>query len=380
MKTKILFIFHEDTRTGAPNALLSFLNYLKSNYSEEFILDIFILRSIAGELKPELKEIARKIFIIKKDKSIKTKITNVLKPTTPFLLSLQAINQYDLVYGNTILTLKYLSKLKKNFKKLKTLLHVHEGKYLTSLFLNKNKATIQFKNIDYIFTVNKSSAENLIKNYEVDSSIISIISPTIEHIENFDSTNPLKEKYKDNELILVNFGQPSLTKGTDLIPQIGALLRNKNLNLKFKILVIGFINDNDFLKSLKLDVSKLHLDNYIEFIPHTKTPLNYLEIANICLITSREESFSLVGIQAAMLKKPIVCFKNAIGISEILNEDSTFQADYLNVEEYTEQILKTKKLPEVTKQKTILANQIYKNILSSEKSNLKHYLELKKLT
>src|SRR5690606_7213399 len=114
-------------------------------------------------------------------------------------------------------------------------------------------------------------------------------------------------------------------KGTELIPQIANKLREKNPTLKFKILIVGISTENEYIKAILLDINKLNLNDYIELVYQTKHPLNYLDISDACIITSREESFSLVGIQASMLKKPIINFKNANGLSEFLTEECTFQ-------------------------------------------------------
>jgi len=377
MEQKILFIFHEDTRTGAPNALLSFLNYLKEHHANDFVIDIFVLRSVNGELEPELRKIARKFYIKRKKKSIKVKILNAFKPTSPILFGLQMVNKYDLIYGNTILTLKYLSQIKQKFPKVKTLLHVHESTYLTSLFLDTKKATQQFKLIDKIFTVANQAKNNLFENYSVNPHKISIIYPTVSKTETAQVNNPLKERYSKFDLVLVNIGQPILTKGTDLIPQIANILRKRNPVLKFKIIVVGILNDSDYLKSIKLDIAKLQLNEYIELVPHTKTPMNYLEIANACLIPAREESFSLIGVHAAVFEKPILAFKNALGILDIFDEDCTFQANYLDIEDFVKQIEMIYKNPELVKQKTIVAHRKYNDILDSDKINEEHFIKLK---
>lgn len=376
MKPKILFIFHEDTRTGAPNALLSFLDYVKEQHPHDFVIDIFVLRSTGGELETELRKIARNFYIKRKRKSFKGKILNAFNLTMPSLFSLQMFNKYDVIYGNTILTLKYLSKIKLKFPKVKVLLHVHESQYLTSLFLDQRKATEQFKLMDGIFTVSTSASANLTNNYSVDTEKLTILYPAVSKTETAERNNPLKGLYKDCDLILVNIGQPILTKGTDLIPQIANLLHKRNPDLKFKIIIVGVLNESDYLKSIKLDIGKLKLENYIELVPHTKTPMNYMEISDACLIPAREESFSLIGVQAAVFKKPIVAFKGALGISDVLNDDASFQAEYLNVMDFVKQIEMIYHHQDLVQQKTALANEKYEAFLNSEKVNEKHYREL----
>src|SRR5690606_21745602 len=136
------------------------------------------------------------------------------------------------------------------YKKVKTIIHVHESQYLCNLFLDSKTAICQFRNIDKVLTVAQFSADNLINNYGVNAEKISIIYPTVQK-ETVLKNNPLANIYKKLDLLLVNIGHPHLTKGTDFIPQIGNLLRKRNPNLKFKILIVGTQSYNDYIKAIE---------------------------------------------------------------------------------------------------------------------------------
>ncbi|MBA5791192.1 glycosyltransferase family 4 protein [Flavobacterium sp. xlx-214] len=368
MPKKILFVLHEDSQSGAPKALLSFLTFLKLKYPTEFIIDVFVLHSIGG-IEKELKSVANNFY--KKTRK-KTFFGKMFKSANYDTLKLQLLNKYDLIYGNTIVTLKEISKIKKKYNNVKTIMYVHESQYLCSLYLEKEEATEQFKYVDKILSVAHFSANNLIKKYGVSNEKISIIRPTINK-ETPESNNPIKANYTNYDLILANIGHPNLTKGTDLIPQIANILRVRNPHLKFKILVVGVLNNNEYLKAIKLDIDKLNLDDYIELIPHTPVPQNYMDISNGYLIMSREDSFTLMGIQAALFNKPIVTFNKNTGLTEVLDETCTFQADYLNIQQFVEQIELIYKNPDLVQQKTLLAKQKCDELLDFEKSNQKHF-------
>jgi len=371
MTQKILFILHEDSQSGAPNALLSFLSYIKEKHANDFIIDIFVINS-HGKIEKELRAVARNFYKKQKKRTLLGKISKFFQPN---LFLLQILNNYNLVYGNTVLSLKVLSKIKTKYNKIKTIIYVHEDQYMCGIHLNFQKAVEQFKEIDKIFTVSQSSANNLIHNYNVDKDKISIVYPTIKK-ENL-SDNKVISLYKENDLVLVTIGNPNITKGTDLIPQIANLLRLKNPFLKFKILIVGINNSNDYTKAITLDIQKLDLQDYVTFIPHTNTPLNYMNLANAYIIPSREDSFSLMAVQAAIAKKPIIAFKNALGILDIFNEDCTFQANYLDVEDFVKQIETIYNDPELVKQKIILAHKKYNDILNADKINEEHFIKLK---
>lgn len=374
MPKRILFVLHEDSQTGAPNALLSFLKYLHTQDKGEFVMDLYVL-SYFGGIEKELREISRNFYIHKKKKTFFGKIAKIFSSSIHSILKK---NKYDLVYGNTIVTLNLLSGLKQHHPSIKTLLYVHESTFLTNIYLEKQKAANQFKNINYVFAVSKAALTNLVENYNVPPEICSIIYPTIPE-ESFIKDFNFEKKFNSTELTLVTIGHPNLTKGTDLIPQIAHRLREKNPSLQFKIYIVGILNNNEYLKAIQLDIDKLQLTNFIELVPHTPKPLNYLDIAHIYLIPSREDSFSLMAMHAAKFEKPIIMFKNAVGVSDVLNEDCVFYANYLDINDFVTQIETIINDPTFVKQKTRNALEAYNKNLQASKSNQLHYQTLKSI-
>ncbi len=373
-KKKILFVLHEDSQTGAPNALLSFLKFINAHHKNEFVIDIYVL-SYFGGIEKELKEICRNFYINKKRKTVFGKIAKLFSANIESILKK---NKYDLIYGNTIVTLNLLSSLKHHNNNLKTLLYVHEGKFLTNIYLDKDKAANQFKNINSVFAVSQASVTNLVENYNVPKEICTIIYPTIPE-ESFSKDPQFVNNFKVNELVLVTIGHPNLTKGTDLIPQIAHRLKEKNPTLQFKFYIVGVLNNNEYLKAIQLDIDKLHIENYIELVPHTQTPLNYLDVANIYLIPSREDAFSLMAMHAARFQKPTIMFKNAVGAAEVLTDDCIFYANYLDINDFVTQIETIYNNPTLAKQKADKALKAYNENLQSAKSNELHYQTLKNI-
>src|SRR5690606_39497582 len=138
----------------------------------------------------ELRSVSRNFFIKRKKKNLIGKIVKVFNPSIKLI---HLLHKYDMVYGNTVLTLNYLATLKQQNSSLKTILHVHESAFMCSILLNKEQATHQFKHIDQITTVSKAALHNLVHNYEVPKNVISIVYPTIQNIKlpltNNDSKN-----------------------------------------------------------------------------------------------------------------------------------------------------------------------------------------------
>src|SRR2546425_8840604 len=53
--------------------------------------------------------------------------------------------------------------------------------------------------------------------------------------------------------------------------------------------------------------------------------------ADVFVLTSREDPYPLVCLEAAALEKPIVCFANAGGASEFVEKDCGFVVPYLDM-------------------------------------------------
>lgn len=90
-------------------------------------------------------------------------------------------NKFDLVYGNTLQTLKLLFLLKKYNQSIKSIIHIHEMDsafhVLEKDFIN-NK--IDFKNalksINKIIVVCDRTKKILLENYEIDPTCIEFIN------------------------------------------------------------------------------------------------------------------------------------------------------------------------------------------------------------
>lgn len=338
---KILFILHEDTKSGAPKVILDLIKHLQSLHPNEFIINLFIFNK-TGEYHDEFKKTSNKIFSFPtfKNKIIKTLI-EILSINKLYLLYLAYKNNYDIIYGNTVSTLKSLYQIKKLSPKAFAILHVHESEYLCNLFLEIEQAKVYLQEIDKIICVSKFTKKNLIENYKSKDNLIEVVYPFIE-LNNISKeiNSKIEAKYKGNvELLMTNIGNPHLTKGTDLIPQIAVYLKEINPELKFKILIIGNKLETEYIKAIRLDIKKLNLGENIIIINHVPDPIDYLKISDLYIIPSREDSFSLMGIYANYLNIPTISFKNNGGLSEVFNNEKYIQVDYLNTQKFAEAII-----------------------------------------
>ncbi len=87
----------------------------------------------------------------------------------------------------------------------------------------------------------------------------------------------------------------------------------------------------EFAKLL-YDVKKAGLENRISFLEPVEKPLPFFFAADIFALVSREDPFPLVMLEAASVGKPVVCFQDAGGACEFVENDSGIVVPYLDLQ------------------------------------------------
>ena len=97
----------------------------------------------------------------------------------------------------------------------------------------------------------------------------------------------------------------------------------------------------------------MELSSNVIVIPNTDNVINYFCEANVFLLTSREESFSMVAMENAMLGNPVVCFDKGNGANEFINNENGYVVPYLNIQAASDAILEMYDDAELFKKKSL---------------------------
>lgn len=84
-------------------------------------------------------------------------------------------------------------------------------------------------------------------------------------------------------------------------------------------------------------------------------------------MTSREDPFPLVCIEAGMLGIPINCYENATGISEIIQDKSEFIVPYINIESMAEKIIFYSKNSQILEEHSSFNREEFAKFTAEEK-------------
>ena len=345
----ILFVSHDANRAGAQILLLRFLKLLKNIPDVKFS----ILLKEGGIIENEFEEIATTYFwkgkANKSQNSLFRKIANKIgkdNSSEKDLFEKLSQENFDLIVSNTVTNGNLLEKLSVLNVPISTYVHELEmgiQQYTTpELFQN----TLKFTN-SYIACA-ESVKENLIKNHTIDATKIKVLPSLLpESALSFESSKSniiaLKNKYNipENAFLVGGMGTVDLRKGVDIFLQVA----NKLEDIKdIYFLWVGGQNTEIEYKIFQIDKDRLGLKNVI-FQTSLHNPLDYIDAFDVFFVSSREDPYPLVVLEAAMLAKPIICFDKAGGAKDFVENDCGFVVDYLDVNNVVEKIIELKENP-----------------------------------
>lgn len=241
---------------------------------------------------------------------------------------------------NPLLLIEILGKIKKANPDI---VHTHFAK-ATQIFYFVNK----FLNLPHVATKHnprKGKIFNKIPNVIAVSKGVreSIVNDNVKVIYNGIKQEKVFPSNKNKMFTILAVGRLDKIKGFDILIQECA-----KLNFSFKLQIIG---EGEERKDLEYQINKMQLNDKINLLGFRKDIPQLMQDADLVVVSSHSEGFSLVMIEALFYTKVLVTTKVGIGI-EIFDE--RFLIDefdiatkinhiYLNYKEYEEEFSQVKK-------------------------------------
>jgi len=341
----ILFVLPNASRTGAPIVALHFFKWLKKNTNCEFSIII----KADGDLFEAYKSIAPTYIWNPQLPYRSIVLRGILKICRGLgiqynrpLPSALRKQDFDLIYGHTVVTLDVFSFLKKQYG-CKLICHVHENEFSTKNYFQTFMVPSTLSIIDHFIGVSDSTIENLIKNYQIPVEKISKCYEFIDTKQQFQISKSKEAVYEElgvssNNFIVGACGLTTWRKGVDLFIQLAAYIRRKQPSLHIQYLWVGHI-DTGFQCYVDYELSMLGLSDTIVFTGSKPDPFNYFQLFDVFTLTSREDPFPLVALEAASMGIPVLCFEKAGGIPELVNKGIGYSYPYGAVDEMGDDII-----------------------------------------
>lgn len=340
----VLFVSHSASRNGATILLLSFLRWLK----ERVDWDIEVLVHGRGPLLDEFRAIAKTIVWRDPEPKLNTLFPRQFASLQRLLQEVHArlslpSGQFDLIYANTTAAVPMVLRLTGKTRSL--LWHVHEMSYAMNISLTRNDWVDCFRAATRYIAVSNVVREALITEQIIHGDHIDVINGFIEPQNiNPDIASRKRQqlRYKlgipSDAFVVGACGSLSWRKGSDVFLQIAHRVASAVGDGHVYFVWVGGERGGPAALEFEYDMLRLGLKNQCQLVPTTADVLDYYHVMDVFALTSREDPFPLVVLEAAEHALPILCFDNAGGANEFIGEDCGIRVAYLDVDGFAEKI------------------------------------------
>ena len=337
MTNKLLFVGHDANRAGAQLVLLHWLRArAKAGESN------FLLLEKSGELINEFKKVAkvwvwkkspRKLKISKQVPFLKREEQDIREPNPrEIALMIQQFASLDIemIVGNTVATLGLLQKLESVGKAFGV--YVHELAHSLEMYANEMDMAFLAKDVAHVFVVSQQVAEVLVETHAVKPDRVAILPPIVaikagSNAENIRASLGIPAAAS----IVLGCGMAKWRKGTDIFVEVAARVMMKRPECHFVWLGM---TESSFSQQL-MDAN---VDKRIHLLPAVSDVRPYFEAMDVLFLSSREDPFPLVMLEAAVVGKPILGFQGAGGVNDFLRDFPQFLVEDFSVNKAVDQI------------------------------------------
>lgn len=313
--------------------LLHFLRWLKAE-RPQVTFDVLLLRG--GPLVSEFQELAD-VYIKnpqpemssteKLEKHLRKRFGLERSSGLPPWRMLSA--RYRTVIANTAVSARLLPHFKK--RGMATVCWLHELEYILGDYYTDSEFQRLAVFIDK-FVVHSQAGKKMLAEKQIDrpAAVVHEFSAVNER-----ELRPAAEVRRQwnipaDAFVVGGCGTIEWRKGTDLFIQLAQHFKAQD-NVYF-LWVGGEVGDgHPDRRRMAYDLKRIEASSRLIFTGQRDAPHDLFNIMDVFALTSREDPFPLVCIEAALLEKPIICFADAGGMPEFVENDAGIVVPYLEL-------------------------------------------------
>ncbi len=343
---KILFISHDASRTGAPLLLLYLLQWLKSNTN----IEIHVLLKTGGDIEkeflafdgcynyrkphqgiPYLEKKFLKLFQkVNKNFSFKTYILNKIKK-----------NKFDYIYANSAASSELLNEITE-LTQSPSFLHVHELERIIQESCNPHEVDIAIKKSLKTIVGSNLVKNNLIANHHADPQKMSLVYDFVS-FDKASSTSAIDIRKKhgvdQNKFLVAGCGKMQERKGVDLFIEVARIVALKGYTDKIHFMWVGGDKTTEIYQQMNQLIVEHGLMEMVTLVENVSNIYDYYNGFDLFFLSSKEDPFPLVCIEAGYYGSPIICFKDCTGTQEVVDDTCGGVFDLMDLEGVSEKII-----------------------------------------
>jgi glycosyltransferase involved in cell wall biosynthesis len=319
-KKTVLFISNDASLTGAPILLLNLIKLVKEK--NEF--DVSVLSVKGGPLFQEFQKVAKAGFL--KPKGYKEKRTQKLLVLFRVFINLHLWLNADIIFNNTAVNGEYLNVFQK-IRKKPIVSYIHElEKFLIDPAIKK-AATLTVEHSKVFVSPNPYNRNIISRLYNIVPDSIHILryymisSPDV-YIKLAERADLKREFFRKlgiertDALAVLGMGLFSERKGADYFIETAKVLSQQNVQFFW----IGSDEHKDFFDQMMEFVRAQHISNF-HFLGQLRHSLENFLPFDVLFLSSREDPYPVVVLEAALMQMPTVYFSKSGGIQEFVTDD-----------------------------------------------------------
>jgi glycosyltransferase involved in cell wall biosynthesis len=374
-----LFVSHDANRAGAQLFLLNLMVYLKQQGHE---LSLLLLGD--GVLEKNFAEVAT-VHHYSYEKS--SKYARIFGSEQNKKLFDKLINaNISLAYVNTIASASVVEELK-NALKIPVVSHIHELEFSIQLYSKFEEREQFFKLSDKIIACSDAVGENLIENHSVSfDQVVTVHSfvdsqSVIERLDKLDATKiRAKIGLSPADFVVTGCGNAEWRKGLDVFIQVANAVQQQKPESNIRFVWIGVKHEGDLFEKTIYDLKKMGLYEDVLLLEPTPQAVEIIGSSDVFLLSSREDPFPLVMLEAALAAKPILGFDKTGGCGEFVEDDAGAVIPYLDVNQMAEKLIHWQQNPDGAKALGQVAKQKVLEIYNFDNSVKKIEVLLNEMT
>jgi glycosyltransferase involved in cell wall biosynthesis len=250
----------------------------------------------------------------------------------------------DVIFSNTITNGRLLKILSPFRKKIVT--YVHELENVIEWYMPSGNSaySLQYsqrfaypslrvtETLQHKYNVDRSKLYRLLYYFPVDLIFINDESAK----NNF--ANAFRQKFNlAGTFVVGNVGVLCKRKGTDLFIEVCSKVASQNKSIKF--CWIGKFEDTEIETELTELIRQKNIgDNIILTGPLPHHYYNFCSF-DLLFLSSREDPYPLVVMEAAFMKVPSICFENSGGIAEFVDSDAGWLIKDFSIDDTAQKII-----------------------------------------
>jgi glycosyltransferase involved in cell wall biosynthesis len=238
--------------------------------------------------------------------------------------------KWDLIFSNTIVNGKQIEFLKK--PSIPVVSFIHELEYSINNYKKTGVVAGTLLHSDFFICGSHMVKNNIIYNHRVAQSKTSVVNSFAELKSNRKNIAISEEIKKElsipaDAMVVGMMGKLNWRKGADFFAKTASRLPSKNI----VFLWIGASNQS-LIDMIQYDLEKSDKEIKLKLVAPTPEFSKYFNVIDLFFLSSREDPYPMVFIEATSYGIPIICFENAGGTQEFIDDKVGYIIPYGDLE------------------------------------------------